>query len=255
MERQFQPQPQPLQPQLPHPQQSLQPQPTIHASGPAPPLPLTPREQQQQQQQGQGQQEGVRRQPLCTESTVVKGQWKVMRQLGMGAFGEIYLAANLATSEKVAIKAELVDEKKQALRAEVIIMRKLQRCPCVGRLIACGRQDNFNYLVMQLLGENLSDMRRRQPLCTFSLPTVCRLAIEMIQALQAIHSCGIVHRDVKPSNFVLDKPFNSPDYSNRNPLCSRSFTHSFPPPTHSHHQTAANFFFTAALLATLNVFL
>lgn len=155
------------------------------------------------------------RRPLCTEGMLIKGQWKISKQLGMGSFGEIYLAININTLEKVAIKVEIQDEKKQALRAEVIIMRKLQSCPCVGKFIACGRQDKFNFLVMQLFGENLPEMRRRQPLCAFSLPTVCRLAIEMVQALHSMHSHGIVHRDVKPSNFVLDKSYTSPDYSVR----------------------------------------
>lgn len=161
----------------------------------------------------QAKEEGGHRKPLCTEGMLIKGQWKISKQLGMGAFGEIYLATNVTSSEEVAVKVEVIDEKKQALRTEVIIMRRLQNCPYVGRFIACGRQENFNYLVMQLLGENLSEMRRRQALCTFSLPTVCRLAIEMVQALQSLHSYGIVHRDVKPSNFVLDRSFSSPDYS------------------------------------------
>lgn len=165
---------------------------------------------------GQGKDEGAHRKPLCTEGMLIKAQWKIIKQLGMGAFGEIYLAINITTSERVAIKVEIIDEKKQALRTEVIIMRKLQSCPYVGRFIACGRQDNFNFLVMQLLGENLSEMRRRQALCAFSLPTVCRLAIEMVQALQSLHSYGIVHRDVKPSNFVLDRSTTSPDYSSCN---------------------------------------
>lgn len=170
--------------------------------------------QQQPQQQQQGQQPGMApRMPMCTEGKVLKGKWRIVRQIGMGAFGEIYIGRNVTTNEKVAIKVEIVDEKKQALRAEVVIMRKLQGCPCVAQFISCGRQDNINFLVMQLLGENLSDLRKRQPGGMFSLPTVCRLGVEMIQALQSIHVLGILHRDVKPSNFVLDKSINSPDYT------------------------------------------
>ena len=169
--------------------------------------------QQQGQQAGQQQQGIAPRVPLCSEGKVLKGKWRIVRQIGMGAFGEIYIGRNVETNEKVAIKVEVVDEKKQALRAEVVIMKKLQGCPCVAQFVACGRQDNINFLVMQLLGENLSDLRKRQPGGTFSLPTVCRLAVEMIQALQSIHVLGILHRDVKPSNFVLDKSINSPDYT------------------------------------------
>ena len=141
--------------------------------------------------------------PLCPEGTVIKGRWRVAYQIGMGAFGEIYVARNVNTQERVAIKVEVADEKKQALRAEVAIMRRLQGCPYVCQFISCGRQDNINFLVMELLGENLSNLRKRQPRGAFSMATVCRLGCEMVEALQAVHGMGVMHRDVKPSNFVL----------------------------------------------------
>ena len=141
--------------------------------------------------------------PLCTEGMVIRGRWRISRQIGMGAFGEIYVAQNTSTREPVAIKVEPANDKKQALRAEVAIMRKLQGCPCVCQFISCGRQNNINYLVMELLGENLSDLRKKQARGAFSMATVCRLGCEMVDALQAVHGMGIMHRDVKPSNFVL----------------------------------------------------
>jgi len=141
--------------------------------------------------------------PLCTEGMMIRGRWRISRQIGMGAFGEIYVAQNTTTREPVAIKVEPANDKKQALRAEVAIMRKLQGCPCVCQFISCGRQGNINYLVMELLGENLSDLRKKQARGSFSMATVCRLGCEMVQALQAVHEMGVMHRDVKPSNFVL----------------------------------------------------
>ena len=141
--------------------------------------------------------------PLCGEGMLIRGRWRVVHQIGMGAFGEIYAAQNVATQEAVAIKVEQADDKKQALRAEVAIMRRLQGCPYVCQFISCGRQDNINFLVMELLGENLSNLRKRQPRGAFSMATVCRLGCEMVEALQAVHGMGVMHRDVKPSNFVL----------------------------------------------------
>ena len=153
--------------------------------------------------------------PLCSKGDLLKGKWEVIKQIGMGAFGEIYLGQNIVTDERVAIKVEPINEERQALRTEVAILRKLQECPYVGRFISCGRQEKINYLVMQLLGENLAELRKRQPKSMFTIPTVCRLAIDMVMALQSIHDLGILHRDVKPSNFVLDMPVDSPNYSVR----------------------------------------
>eukprot|EP00727_Mastigamoeba_balamuthi_P007938 m51a1_g3765 putative protein serine threonine kinase (447) ;mRNA; r:124318-126303 len=143
------------------------------------------------------------RQPLFTEGTIVRGKWRIGDQIGVGAFGEIYVARNIVTNEQVAIKAELNDEKKQALRAEVAILRRLQGCPYVCQFISCGRQEDVNFLVMELLGENLSELRKRMG--TFTPATCARLVVEMIRALQAIHELGIIHRDVKPSNFVMGR--------------------------------------------------
>ena len=156
--------------------------------------------------------------PLCPEGTVIKGRWRVAYQIGIGAFGEIYVARNVSTQERVAIKVEVADEKKQALRAEVAILRRLQGCPYVCQFISCGRQNNINYVVMELLGSNLSDMRKKQPRGCFSMATVCRLACEMIEALQAVHGMGVLHRDVKPSNFVLGGRYaahGDPEAANR----------------------------------------
>jgi len=141
---------------------------------------------------------------------LIKGRWRVAYQIGMGAFGEIYVARNISTHERVAIKVEIADEKKQALRAEVAIMRRLQGCPYVCHFISCGKQNNINFLVMELLGTNLSDLRKRQPRGCFSMLTICRLTCEMIEALRALHSMGVLHRDVKPSNFVLGGKYSHP---------------------------------------------
>jgi len=153
--------------------------------------------------------------PLCTDGTMIRGRWRILHQIGMGAFGEIYVAQNIMTLEHVAIKVEIVDEKKQALRAEVAIMRKLQGCPYVCQFISCGRQNNINFLVMDLLGGNLSDLRKKQPHGAFSMTTVCRLGCEMIKALRAVHEMGVLHRDVKPSNFVLGGKYKDPSNANR----------------------------------------
>jgi tau tubulin kinase len=62
--------------------------------------------------------------------------------------------------------------------------------------VTCGRHGEYNYLVMELLGENISDLRRRQASGRFSIITTCRLAMQMIRAIEAVHDLGYLHRDV-----------------------------------------------------------
>ena len=131
---------------------------------------------------------------------IIKGKWKVSRKVGEGAFGEIYSAVNILTLQSVAIKFEMVDTKKQVLKIEVAVLRKLQgknpclpssasagtcrykaeeppplphshagwlliesKMPYIAELITCGRFNNYNFMVMELLGPNLSDYRRQAP--------------------------------------------------------------------------------------------
>ena len=56
---------------------------------------------------------------------------------------------------------------------------------------------------MELLGENLSELRRRQADGRFSLGTTLRLGIQMLRSIEAVHELGYLHRDIKPSNFAM----------------------------------------------------
>eukprot|EP01119_Soliformovum_irregulare_P002945 TRINITY_DN1319_c1_g2_i2.p1 TRINITY_DN1319_c1_g2~~TRINITY_DN1319_c1_g2_i2.p1 ORF type:complete len:469 (-),score=119.60 TRINITY_DN1319_c1_g2_i2:337-1743(-) len=134
---------------------------------------------------------------------VIKARWKILKKIGQGAFGEIHQAKNVITGEMVAVKVERVDSKKQVLKLEVAVLKKLQECPYVCRFITCGRFTDYNYLVMELLGENLSELRRRQVDGKFSIATTLRLGIQMLLAIEASHELGYLHRDIKPSNFVM----------------------------------------------------
>mmetsp|Transcript_28666 Transcript_28666/g.64960 ORF Transcript_28666/g.64960 Transcript_28666/m.64960 type:complete len:561 (-) Transcript_28666:245-1927(-) len=140
---------------------------------------------------------------MVGEGTVLKGRWKLTRKIGQGAFGEIYSGCDLNNQDPVAVKLERWDNKKAVLKMEVAVLKKLQHSPYACRYVHCGHFENHNYLVMELLGDNLSELRRRRPNGRFSLWTTVRLGIQMVQAVKAIHELGYLHRDVKPSNFAM----------------------------------------------------
>ncbi|KZC08670.1 Tau-tubulin kinase 1 [Dufourea novaeangliae] len=147
---------------------------------------------------------------LLQPGHVVKERWKVIRKIGGGGFGEIYEGLDVMTREQVALKVESGRQPKQVLKMEVAVLKKLQGRDHVCRFIGCGRNDRFNYVVMQLQGKNLAELRRAQPRGAFSLSTTLRLGLQILKAIESIHEVGFLHRDIKPSNFSIGRlPHNS----------------------------------------------
>jgi casein kinase I family protein HRR25 len=66
----------------------------------------------------------------------------------------------------------------------------------------CGRESGYNVLVVDLLGPSLEDMFN---FCgrKFSVKTVCEVGLQMIDLLEEVHKRGVMHRDIKPDNFLL----------------------------------------------------
>eukprot|EP01127_Copromyxa_protea_P008376 TRINITY_DN1921_c0_g1_i2.p1 TRINITY_DN1921_c0_g1~~TRINITY_DN1921_c0_g1_i2.p1 ORF type:complete len:397 (-),score=54.93 TRINITY_DN1921_c0_g1_i2:87-1277(-) len=58
-------------------------------------------------------------------------------------------------------------------------------------------------MVMGLLGENLSEIRKSRSGERFSIVTALKLGIKILGVVREVHKCGYIHRDIKPSNFVV----------------------------------------------------
>ncbi|XP_024894592.1 tau-tubulin kinase 2 isoform X2 [Pteropus alecto] len=139
---------------------------------------------------------------ILSVGILVKERWKVLRKIGGGGFGEIYDALDMLTRENVALKVESAQQPKQVLKMEVAVLKKLQGKDHVCKFIGCGRNDRFNYVVMQLQGRNLADLRRSQSRGTFTISTTLRLGRQILESIESIHSVGFLHRDIKPPRAV-----------------------------------------------------
>uniref|UniRef100_A0A3Q3KTT5 Tau tubulin kinase 2a n=1 Tax=Mastacembelus armatus TaxID=205130 RepID=A0A3Q3KTT5_9TELE len=111
----------------------------------------------------------------------------------------------MLTRGSVALKVESAQQPKQVLKMEVAVLKKLQGKDHVCRFVGCGRNDRFNYVVMELQGRNLADLRRSMTRGTFSISTTLRLGRQILEAIESIHSVGFLHRDIKPSNFAMGR--------------------------------------------------
>ncbi|XP_034435552.1 tau-tubulin kinase 2b isoform X1 [Hippoglossus hippoglossus] len=142
---------------------------------------------------------------ILSVADVVRDRWKVARKIGGGGFGEIYEVLDQLSQATVALKVESAQQPKQVLKMEVAVLKKLQGKDHVCRFVGCGRNDRFNYVVMELQGRNLADLRRTMSRGTFSVSTTLRLGRQILEAIESIHSVGFLHRDIKPSNFAMGR--------------------------------------------------
>jgi serine/threonine-protein kinase len=131
--------------------------------------------------------------------------YQIIKQLGAGGMGKVYLALDTKLNRRVAIKVlqpdSLAEEilKKQLLR-EAQAAAKLDH-PNICTVHDVHEEGPLTFIVMQYVeGETLADKMRRQPL---ELDTALALAVQAAEGLAEAHTHGVVHRDLKPQNMMI----------------------------------------------------
>lgn len=130
--------------------------------------------------------------------------WTLVRPLGHGAMAEVWLAEG-SRGEAVAIKWPTGEAREPSLVAEIGALSRLDHAGIV-KLVATGRTEGRTWFAMEwvegmdlaVLGERL----RRRPVAERHV-RARELGVQLADALSYLHGCGLVHRDVKPSNVLF----------------------------------------------------
>ena len=133
--------------------------------------------------------------PLAPDEQL--GHYKIQSMIGKGGMGEVYLGTDTRLGRPVAIK---VSSREFNDRFE----REAQAISSLNHPNICTLYDvGPNYLVMELVeGESLSAIIGRGPL---PLTQALQYAIQIVDALSAAHTKGVIHRDLKPGNIIITK--------------------------------------------------
>ncbi len=137
--------------------------------------------------------------------SAVSDRYTIERELGHGGMAWVYLANDRKHGRPVAIKV-LLPELAEAIGAdrfmrEIEIAARLTH-PHILPLHDSGAANGLLYYVMPFIeGESLRDRLQRE--IQLPLDDAVRIAREVADALDYAHSCGVVHRDVKPENILL----------------------------------------------------
>lgn len=148
-------------------------------------------------------------QPLDEQLTATLGQqYEIIRPLGQGGMGAVYLARERSLDRFVAIKVlkpELSQGQstRERFRREARIAAQLSH-PSLLPLYSFGEVSGLWYFVMGYVrGVSLAERLRVQG--PMSSGEASRILVELADALECAHRNGIVHRDIKPSNIMLDE--------------------------------------------------
>ncbi|OHT04792.1 CK1 family protein kinase [Tritrichomonas foetus] len=133
------------------------------------------------------------------------GGFQIVQKLGSGGYGEIFSVEAPHNHQLLALKTENLETKNRAMSNEIEILKYLPEKPFFPRVISSGTTSAVSYFVMPLYGPSLSSIRHNIDYDHFSLPTVFRIAAETIRIIETLHKCGVVHCDIKPSNFLLNQ--------------------------------------------------
>lgn len=134
--------------------------------------------------------------------TVVGGRYRIRTRIGNGSFGELYRAVNLRDGEEAAVKLECCDTKYPMLIQEARIYHQLQGGVGFPKMHHYGIEGEYNVLVIDLLGASLEELFN---LCSrrFSTKTTLMLADQILDRMEFVHLRCIIHRDIKPDNFLM----------------------------------------------------
>ena len=131
--------------------------------------------------------------------------YKLDHKLGIGTYGEVWLATNKQTDQKVAIKIAKGSTSIKLLKNETTILKQFS-CEFFPRFIDLKEDEMYKraYLVMEYLdGHTLDQILSNSD--TLSTPKSAEIISSLAKAVKVLHDKGICHRDIKPQNIIITK--------------------------------------------------
>ena len=136
----------------------------------------------------------------------IRGKYRVLKKLGAGGMGAVYLAEQLSIGRKVALKVlqrefAMNDEFIKRFRQEARLAASLNHRHVITIHDFDQTDDGNLFIAMEYVeGQNLKSIIQQGPL---KLARALRFAVQIAEGLSAAHRAGVIHRDIKPENIMI----------------------------------------------------
>jgi eukaryotic-like serine/threonine-protein kinase len=140
--------------------------------------------------------------------TLLGERYEIIRMLGQGGMGAVYHARDRELEREVALKVIRSDmaanpEILKRFKQELILARQITHKNVI-RIFDLGQADGIKFITMEYIeGEDLQGLVRRKK--KLDAAEAATIMAQVCRALEAAHAEGVIHRDLKPQNIMLDK--------------------------------------------------
>ena len=133
----------------------------------------------------------------------IVNRYVIRKHLGGGSFGDVYEAEDRQTNQIVALKFE-TNEANPQLPNEYKMYKQLEGMDGIPRVYGLYDYGKSRILAMDQMGPSLESLFRR---CEkkFSMKTILMMTDQVLRIIEWVHNCGIIHRDIKPQNFLVGR--------------------------------------------------
>ena len=128
-------------------------------------------------------------------------KYRPLKKIANGAFSEIYYGINIQNNNKIAIKTEYRFTINKLLESESFLLFSLKGIG-IPKVLSFGHNKEYDILIMPLLGKSLKELYISKN-SNFEFKDICLMSMQIIERIKWVHSHNIIHRDIKPDNFLI----------------------------------------------------